>query len=73
MTSRMPKPEIDLAKVTAAQYLRAKDVSERFHNPFDITEWTFIPFTDGAIGHWFKSALGGEIFIGIEKDGYAHS
>jgi hypothetical protein len=57
---------------TAAQWESAKRTCERFEVKFDPKEWD-IYHLDGYIGKSFPSALGGNIFIGIEKDGYAHS
>jgi hypothetical protein len=54
---------------TTKQVESARAVSARFNVPFNVGDW--VNYGD-YIGAKFSGCLG-EIFIGIEKDGYAHS
>jgi hypothetical protein len=54
---------------TSAQHTSAVRISERFNVPFRAGDW--IDYGD-YIGARFEGCLG-PIFIGIERDGYAHS
>jgi hypothetical protein len=55
---------------TSAQFESAKRISERFNVPFNANDWSL--YFGDYIGARFAGCLG-PIFIGIEKDGYAHS
>ncbi len=60
-------------QMTAAQETSARQTCARFNVPFVASEWPLQGFgSDTYIGRKMSGCLG-DIFIGIEKDGYAHS
>jgi hypothetical protein len=61
-----------LPAMTSAQEESAKRVCERFNVPFVASEWPAQGFGGEYVGRLMVGCLG-DIFVGIERDGYAHS